>query len=161
MSAQSNAQQPTYHLLTFLSARKKKKKKGFEKKMLVAQSCPTLCNPMDRSPAGSSVQRIWQARILEWVAITFSRGSSPPRDQTQVSHIVGRFFSVWATREAHLLTFLSTRKRKKKKKASGVLIKCHQISKTPWPVLRTSLATVETCSALPILCTSGKLPVLP
>ena len=55
---------------------------------LVAKSCPTLCNPMDYSPPGSSVHGIFQARILEWVAISFSRGSSWPRDQTCVSCIV-------------------------------------------------------------------------
>ena len=47
---------------------------------LVAQSCPTLCHPMDCSPPGFSVHGILQARILEWVAISFSRGSSRPRD---------------------------------------------------------------------------------
>ena len=67
----------------------------------VAQSCQTLCNPMDCSPSGSSVHGIFQARALEWVAISFSRGSSQPRDQTRVSHIAGRRFTVWATREAH------------------------------------------------------------
>ena len=46
----------------------------------VAQSCPALCDPMDCSPPGSSVHEIFQARILEWVAVSFSRGSSPPRD---------------------------------------------------------------------------------
>ena len=55
--------------------------------MLVAQSCLTLCNSMDYSPPGSSAHGILQARILEWVAIPFFRGSSPPRDQTQVSCI--------------------------------------------------------------------------
>ena len=60
----------------------------------VAQSCPTLCDPMDCSPAGSSVNGIFQARILEWVAMSFSRGSSRPRDQTWVSHTVGRRFAV-------------------------------------------------------------------
>ena len=50
--------------------------------VLVAQSCPTLCDPMDCSLPGSSVHKIFQARILEWVAISFSRGSSQPRDQT-------------------------------------------------------------------------------
>ena len=45
--------------------------------------------------------KILQARILEWVEIPSSRGSSPPRDRTQVFHISGRFFTVWATREAH------------------------------------------------------------
>ena len=53
--------------------------------VLVAQSRPTLCGPMDSSPPGSSVHGILQARILEWVAIPFSRGSSQPRDRTQVS----------------------------------------------------------------------------
>ena len=55
---------------------------------------------MDCSPPGFSVHGILQARILEWIAIPFSRGSSQPRDQTQVSHITGRFFTIWA-REAH------------------------------------------------------------
>ena len=64
----------------------------------VTQSCPTLCDPMDYSPPGSSVHGILQARVLEWVAISFSRGSSGPRDQTQVSHIAGRGFNLCATR---------------------------------------------------------------
>ena len=58
-----------------------------------------LCDPMDGSPPGSSVHGIPQARILEWVAISFSRGSSWPRDRTWVSHIVGKHFNRWATRE--------------------------------------------------------------
>ena len=66
---------------------------------LVTQSCPTLCDPKDYNSPGSSVHGILQARILERVAIPFSRGSSQPRDQTQISHIAGRFFTVWATRE--------------------------------------------------------------
>ena len=53
--------------------------------VLVTQSCPTLCDPMDCSPPGSSVHGTFQARILEWVAISFSRGSSRPKDQTWVS----------------------------------------------------------------------------
>ena len=65
----------------------------------VAQSCPTLCDPVDCSPPGSSAHGILQARVLEWVAISFSRGSSRPRDQTQVSHIAGRRFNLWATRD--------------------------------------------------------------
>ena len=51
--------------------------------MLVTQSCPTLGDPMDRSPPGSPVHETFQARILEWVAISFSRGSSQPRDRTR------------------------------------------------------------------------------
>ena len=66
----------------------------------VAQLCPTLCDPMDCSLPGSSVHGIFQARILEWVAIFFSRGSSWHRDQTQVSCIVGWLFTLWATRES-------------------------------------------------------------
>ena len=61
-----------------------------EKKVLVAQSCPTLCDSMDCSPPGSFVHGILQARILGWLAISFSRGSSRPRDQTQASCIAGR-----------------------------------------------------------------------
>ena len=58
----------------------------------VAQSCLTLCDPMDCSPPGSSVHGILQARILECVVIPFSRGSSPPKDQIQVSCTAGRIF---------------------------------------------------------------------
>ena len=57
-----------------------------------------LCDPMDCSLPRSSVHGIFQARVLEWVAISFSRGSSWPRDQTQASRTVGRCFTVWATR---------------------------------------------------------------
>ena len=60
------------------------------RRVLVTQSCPTLCDPIDYGPPGSSVHRILQARILERVAIPFSRGSSQTRDQTRVSHIAGR-----------------------------------------------------------------------
>ena len=58
--------------------------------------------PMDCSPQSSSIHGILQARILEWVAISFSRGSSGPRDRTQVSHIAGRRFNLCATREAKM-----------------------------------------------------------
>ena len=63
----------------------------------VTQSCPTLCDPMDCSLPGSSLHGILQARVLEWVATSFSRGSSQPRDRTQISHIPGRCFNLWAT----------------------------------------------------------------
>ena len=66
----------------------------------VTQLCPTLCNPINCSLPGSSVHGILQARILEWVAMPFSRGSSQPRDRTQVSCMAGGFFTVWATRDA-------------------------------------------------------------
>ena len=69
--------------------------------VLVAQSCPTLCDPMDCSPLGSSGQGILQGRTLEWEAILFSKGSSQPRDQTQIFYTADRFF---ATPNRHLQT---------------------------------------------------------
>ena len=66
----------------------------------IIQWCPSLCDPVDCSPPGSSTHGILQARILEWVAISSSRGSSQPRDRTQVSRIAGRHFNLWTTREA-------------------------------------------------------------
>ena len=69
----------------------------------VAQLCPTLCDPMDCNLLGFSIHRILQARILEWIAISLSRGSSRPRDRTRVSHIGGRRFNLWATREAKVV----------------------------------------------------------
>ena len=62
----------------------------------VTQLCPTLCDPMDCSLSGSSVHGIFQARVLEWITISFSRGSSWPRNQTPVSCITGRRFTIWA-----------------------------------------------------------------
>ena len=70
--------------------------------VLVTQLCLTLCDSMDCSPPGSSVYGILQARILEWVAISFSKESSWPSNRTCVSCIAGRFFTNWATREAPL-----------------------------------------------------------
>ena len=66
----------------------------------VAQSSRTLWDPMDCSLPDSSIHGVFQARVLEWVAISFSRGSSRPRDQACVSCIAGRCFTVWATRES-------------------------------------------------------------
>ena len=68
-------------------------------KVSVTQPRPALCDPMDCSPPGSSVHGILQARILEWVAISLSRGSSRLRDWTWVSHIADRLFTNWVTRE--------------------------------------------------------------
>ena len=84
------------------------KKKKKEEEVLVVQLCLTLGDPIDCSPLGSSVQEernvhgIFQARILEWVAISFSRGSSWPRDWSRIACIAGGFFTVWATRETPL-----------------------------------------------------------
>ena len=69
-------------------------------KVLVSQSCLTLCDPMDYNSPGSSLHGILQTRILKWVAIPFSSRSSQPRDRSWVSCFASRFFTIWATREA-------------------------------------------------------------
>ena len=73
--------------------------------VLVAQSCPTLCNPTDYSPPGSSVHGILQKRVLEQVAIPSSRGPTQPRDRNQVSCIAGKFFTIWTTRKPNYMGF--------------------------------------------------------
>ena len=98
---------PAYHLGCIRPHVLKKKKKKICQTavsissvcvcVLVAQSCRILCNPMDCSQPGSSIHGILQARILEWVAICFSRRYSWPRDGTRVSHAVGIFFTICAT----------------------------------------------------------------
>ena len=88
-------------------------------KVLVAQSHPTLCNPMDCSPPGSSVHGILQRRTLAWVAIPFTRGSSRPRDRIWVSCIAGRFFTVWDTREAAYKAFAMKAGHRQRKICSG------------------------------------------
>ena len=82
---------------------------GWKVKMLVAQWCPTLWDPMDL--LGFSVQGMLQARILQWVAISFFRESSQTRDGTWFSCIAGRFFTSWATRGARELRGLNVFKR--------------------------------------------------
>ena len=73
-----------------------------EVKVKDTQSCLTHCDPMKHcDPMDFTVHEILQARILEWVTFPFSRGSSQPKDRTQVSCIAGGFFTSWATREAH------------------------------------------------------------
>ena len=67
--------------------------------IVVAQPCPTLCDPIGCSLSGSSVHGVFQAIVLEWIATSFSRGSSQPRARTRVSCIVDRCFTIWATRE--------------------------------------------------------------
>ena len=88
--------------------RQLEKQKGsflFKPKELITQSFLTLCDPMDCSLPLSSFHGILQARILEWVALPFSRGSSWPRERTQVCCIAGRFFTLWATGET--FTFIT------------------------------------------------------
>ena len=70
----------------------------------VAQSCLALCGPMDCIPPSSSVHGIFQARIPEWLATSYSRGSSQAWDQTQVSELAGRFFTTNATWKAQQLS---------------------------------------------------------
>ena len=76
-----------------------KSMEGYSTLTLKSLSHVQLCNPMDCSLPDSSVHGIFQARVLEWIAISFSRRSSQPRDRTWASRIVGRRVTVWATRE--------------------------------------------------------------
>ena len=86
--AYSSPQQCAYlHFLCIL----KKQELSFTYVVKVTQLCPTFCDPVDSSPPGSSVHGICQARILEWVAVPFSRGSSQPKDRTRVSCIASGF----------------------------------------------------------------------
>ena len=111
----------------------------------VAKSCPSLCDTMDCSPPGSSVHVILQARILEWVVVSFSRWCSWPRDQTHVSCIGRRILYHWATREAlvHLKYthfYLSKSWRIKKKEMGGDCsswdsVKANLITKNPGEML--------------------------
>ena len=96
---------------------------------LVAKSCLTLCKPMNCSLAGSSVDGISQVRILEWVAISFFRGSSQPRNQTHVSYLAGKFFTTESQGESPSLPKWSRKMR------MGVKVDQHQViileAKTP------------------------------
>ena len=83
------------------------------------QSCPTLCSHVNCSPPGFSVHDTLQARILEWVAMPSSRGSSQPRDWIQVSSFTGEFFTIWATREAHIVFHKSVFSRSPVSKSLG------------------------------------------
>ena len=105
------------------------------KKSEVAQSCPTLCDPWTVcSSPGSSVHGILQARILEWVAISFSRGSSQLRDQTQVSCIEGRCFNLWATREA----------KTKHQRIDGFELFCwRRFLRVPWTARRSNQSILK------------------
>ena len=118
-------------------------------KVLVTHSCLTLCDPMDCSPPGFSVHEICQARILEWVAISSFRGSSRPRDQTQVSGIAGEFFTVWATREALLQNWFDT--------IHLVFFYCSFYSvpwtSLPWTWVKTPYWNTEHCSWIKWLLT--------
>ena len=97
--------------LSYLSSLERPKKRhwfclaslSYKESESVSGSVVSDWDPMGYSPPGFSVHGILQARILEWIAISFSRASSWPKDGTQVTRITGRFFTVWATREVHLI----------------------------------------------------------
>ena len=74
----------------------------WKSEVLVSQLCPTLCNSIDCSPPGSSVHRILQSKIPEWITIPFSRGYFHPRHWTWSFCIAGRYFIIWGTKEAHI-----------------------------------------------------------
>ena len=101
------------------------------------KSCPTLCDPLDCSPSGSSVHGISQARILEWVAFSFCRGSSQPRDQTGVSCIAGRFFTTKPPRKPHI------------SKVSSVQSLSHvRLFVTPWITARQASLSIPNSQSL-------------
>ena len=105
----------------------------------VAQCCPTLRNPMDCSPPGFSVHGIFQARILEWVAISFSRGSSWPWDQTQVSCIAGRRSTLWATREAQYYECKSWNIKAEHRRIDAFELWCwRRLLRVPWTARRSN-----------------------
>ena len=106
----------------------------------VTQSCPTLCDPMDCSLLGS-IHGILQARILEWVHISFSRGSSQPRDRTWVFRTAGRLFTVWATMEAQKCTYLNFKKILLKKK-------CYHLS-LQWLIIFLLMEGLKYCKNYP------------
>ena len=92
------------HNLKFSSKHVEKMRKKKKVKLLVAEPCPALCNRLDCGPPGSYIHGILQVTILEWVAISFSRGSSWPRDQTLIPCIANAFLKqIWI----HILIFLS------------------------------------------------------
>ena len=105
-----------------------------------------LCDHTEWRMPGSSVHRLLQARMLEWVAIPFSRGSSQPRNWTQVSYIAGRFFTTWATREAQFLYSVQSLNRV-------------QLFATPWIAARqASLSITNSRSSLRLTSIESVMP---
>ena len=116
--------------------------------MLVTQSGPILCDPMDCNPPGSSVHGFLRARILEWGAIPFSRGSSQPREWSQVSCISRWILYHWATSEAILLMFSSVQS------LSHVLLFA-----TPWiAACQASLSITNSFSSLRLTSIKSVMP---
>ena len=105
----------------------------------VTQSCPTVCDPTDGSLLGSAVHGIFQARILEWAAISFSRGPSQPRDRTRVSCIADRCFSVWATREERW-----TIKKAERRRTDAFELWCwRRLLRVPWTARRSNQSILK------------------
>ena len=94
-----------------------------KKKVLVVQLYPTLCDPIDCSLPGSSLCWLLQARILQWVATPFSRGSSQLRDRTLVSHTAGSFFTLWVTKAAPKSLVISKMQTKSQSNITIYLLK--------------------------------------
>ena len=125
-------------------------------KVKVTQLCPTLCHPMDHTVHG-----ILQARILEWVAFPFSRGSSQPRNQTPVSSIAGRFFTSWAMREAQMMVEYEM-KTEANLRTPGVFFP-HLLTlfRSPTPGHPEEKFHPGGCGALPVHPSSSHRPALP
>ena len=120
-------------------------------KVLFARSCPTLCDLMDYSPPGSSVLGILQAKILEWVAISFSGTSSIPRNWTQVFHIAGRFFIIWANNSGSALFTAAFH-------CQWMVCVRAQLEKEALSVCRQLLRTFSRFRAWPVSCPCGRGP---
>ena len=128
-----------------------------EVKVNITQSCPTLCDPMDHTVLG-----ILQARILEWVALPFSRGSSQPMDRTRVSRIAGGFFTSWATRDTHpyldafFFFFLPDCSKWSCKNTNQIvlLVRLNPKHQNPSQGLMTLGVLVHVCSLTVRLCTT-------
>ena len=105
----------------------------------VTQSCLTVCDPTDGSLPGSAVHGIFQARILEWAAISFSRGPSQPRDRTRVSCIADRRFSFWATREERWTT-----KKAERRRIDAFELWCwRRLLRVPWTARRSNQSILK------------------
>ena len=115
--------------VTWCPGRRQRIGHGAKVKVKITQLSRTLCNPKDYAVHG-----ILQARILEWVAYPFSRGSSRPKNRTRVSCIAGGFFTNWAMREAQSMTVLKklTQYSSLTYSLDGVILKWYWICKTPW-----------------------------
>ena len=133
----------------------RRKRQGFlflkQRERELAQSCPTLCNPMDCCPPGSLVHGIFQAWILEWVAIPFFRGSSRPRDQTPVSCTAGRFFTIWTSKEVNILHAVIKAITENK----HYIVCQSSLTNGPWLIVNKSLITnnnhIHSCSVVQIV----------